>query len=407
MNILKKLALFLVLAMVTVAPLQATTTYFVPDSRTVNGHALTANVTVTKADISLGNVENTALSTWAGSTNLLTLGLVGTGTWQATPIDDLYITSASTWNNKISVGGQLGGTPFSPTVTGITETSGPTALTVGTVADGQFVQRQGTNLAGVSNTLVPAPQPGHMVRLRSTNSGTTLVYILADSITVWAGGTNYQLLIDVNLTINLLSTVGANGRDAGTFNASDTGMWFIYIIAKPDGTTAGLGSKSATNPVMPTGYTYKKLIKNEIAYASGGAAKLYKNNQQGRNIFVSPTIIPIFSATSASWTAKDISLYVPINDSGGAIDPPIAIKIWGQIRIAVNRRIQCALSWNNDGTGNTKIFNIFPSALFEGSYTSQDFDYLLNPDDSGTIYVEGDSALNTGDFYLYGYELEI
>lgn len=35
----------------------------VPTTRTVNGHALSANVTITKSDIGLGNVENTALST--------------------------------------------------------------------------------------------------------------------------------------------------------------------------------------------------------------------------------------------------------------------------------------------------------------------------------------------------------
>ena len=35
----------------------------VPTTRTVNGHALSANITITKLDIGLGNVENTALST--------------------------------------------------------------------------------------------------------------------------------------------------------------------------------------------------------------------------------------------------------------------------------------------------------------------------------------------------------
>lgn len=42
--------------------------------------------TVTKSDVGLGSVENTALSTWAGSTNLTTLGTIGTGTWNATTI---------------------------------------------------------------------------------------------------------------------------------------------------------------------------------------------------------------------------------------------------------------------------------------------------------------------------------
>jgi len=36
--------------------------------------------------VGLGNVENTALSTWAGSSNLTTLGTVTTGTWNATTI---------------------------------------------------------------------------------------------------------------------------------------------------------------------------------------------------------------------------------------------------------------------------------------------------------------------------------
>lgn len=46
----------------------------VPATRTVNGHALSADVTVTKSDVGLGNVEDTALSTWAGSANLVTVG---------------------------------------------------------------------------------------------------------------------------------------------------------------------------------------------------------------------------------------------------------------------------------------------------------------------------------------------
>lgn len=57
---------------------------------------------VSKSDLGLGNVENTALSTWAGSTNVTTLGTISTGTWQGTAIGDSYISSAATWNGKIS-----------------------------------------------------------------------------------------------------------------------------------------------------------------------------------------------------------------------------------------------------------------------------------------------------------------
>jgi hypothetical protein len=39
-----------------------------------------------KTDLSLNNVENTALSTWAGSTSLTTLGTVANGTWGGTAV---------------------------------------------------------------------------------------------------------------------------------------------------------------------------------------------------------------------------------------------------------------------------------------------------------------------------------
>lgn len=42
--------------------------------------------TVTSSDVGLGNVENTALSTWAGTTNITTIGTIAMGTWSATTI---------------------------------------------------------------------------------------------------------------------------------------------------------------------------------------------------------------------------------------------------------------------------------------------------------------------------------
>ena len=44
------------------------------------------SASTTKSLLSLNNVENTALSTWAGSTNITTLGTIATGTWSGTTI---------------------------------------------------------------------------------------------------------------------------------------------------------------------------------------------------------------------------------------------------------------------------------------------------------------------------------
>jgi hypothetical protein len=45
---------------------------------------------LSKSKVGLSNVENTALSTWAGTTNITTLGTIGTGTWQGGVISPTY-----------------------------------------------------------------------------------------------------------------------------------------------------------------------------------------------------------------------------------------------------------------------------------------------------------------------------
>ena len=57
---------------------------------TANGIA-GRSYTEVKEDLALNNVENTALSTWAGTESITTLGTIATGVWQGTAIADEYI----------------------------------------------------------------------------------------------------------------------------------------------------------------------------------------------------------------------------------------------------------------------------------------------------------------------------
>ena len=73
----------------------------------INSRAPTASPTftgtvagITKAMVGLSAVEDTALSTWTGSSSIVTLGTIATGIWNGTAIGDTYISSASTWNAK-------------------------------------------------------------------------------------------------------------------------------------------------------------------------------------------------------------------------------------------------------------------------------------------------------------------
>tara|TARA_B100000029_G_scaffold264040_1_gene260203 strand:+ start:1424 stop:2614 length:1191 start_codon:yes stop_codon:yes gene_type:complete len=54
-----------------------------------------------KTDLSLNNVENTALSTWAGTSNITTLGTIATGTWEGT---DVGITHGGTGASTAQAG---------------------------------------------------------------------------------------------------------------------------------------------------------------------------------------------------------------------------------------------------------------------------------------------------------------
>jgi hypothetical protein len=65
-----------------------------------NGSGTFAYSTPSKSDVGLGSVENTALSTWAGTANITTVGTIVTGVWHGTAIADTYISSAATWNAK-------------------------------------------------------------------------------------------------------------------------------------------------------------------------------------------------------------------------------------------------------------------------------------------------------------------
>lgn len=60
----------------------------------------TNRITLTNGDGVLGNPTIDISSNYVGQSSITTLGTVTTGTYQATPIADAYISSASTWNAK-------------------------------------------------------------------------------------------------------------------------------------------------------------------------------------------------------------------------------------------------------------------------------------------------------------------
>ncbi len=93
----------------TLAPNSTTTRKFLRQVGANSAATAPAWDTVTKTDVGLSNVENTALSTWAGTTNITTLGTITSGTWNG---------SAIAWS-KLSISAQnlydtIGSTKYAP-----------------------------------------------------------------------------------------------------------------------------------------------------------------------------------------------------------------------------------------------------------------------------------------------------
>ena len=170
---------------------------------------------ITSAMVGLGNVENTAVSTWAGSSNIATVGTVTSGTWSGTAI-------------AVAKGG-----------TGATDAAtARTNLGLGTLATENSTSIFGKNLLInsafsinqrlVSGTVVlTAGKYGHD-RWKAGASGCTYTFAAVNGLTTLTitAGTLIQIVEDVNVpygtnTLTLSWTGTATGRIvSGSYVAS-------------------------------------------------------------------------------------------------------------------------------------------------------------------------------------------
>jgi hypothetical protein len=111
---------------------------------------------------------------------------------------------------------------------------------------------------------------------------------------------------------------GAGGLDTGTLSTST--WYYVWLIAKADGTTSGLLSASATAPTMPSGYTYKCYVGAVRADSSG---YLWRTIQYRRRTKViagtNPTTVPAIatgpvgslSGSVVTWSTPSVSSFAP------------------------------------------------------------------------------------------------
>lgn len=243
-----------------------------------NGSSLTG---LTKTQVGLFNVENTALSTWAGSTNITTLGTVATGTWQGTAIANAYIASASTWNAKFN-------TPSGSTSQYV---RGDGSLATFPTIPASQVNSDWNSGSGVSQilnkpTLATVAVSGSYTDLSNTpsapaitNNPSRTIQTVAAAANGWQVSSTKTAFVSYSVTI----TVNASGLLAGagsgyvvletaTTNSASAGAWAEIARASNGQQITSLLTLASVQPVGSTLAAY---------IAPGNYLRLRSVNTQG------------------------------------------------------------------------------------------------------------------------------
>lgn len=236
----------------------------------------------------------------------------------------------------------------------------------------------GRNIASVNNGVTP----------------NTKLDISADEVQLKDANGNVKVATSVAVTIDF-GSVGANGIDTGSQAAS---TWYYgWVIAKEDGTIAGLGSTSSTAPTMPSGYTYKAMV---TAARSNGSTQFLKYRQKGNKVYYESQQAALTSGTASSETAVSCTSLVPPNAEAFTIDvsrAEVTSDGGGDFRFTLTIRVISGSDYSIGAriTGRNGVTAVAPNrgACLELPNVSQQFYYHFNvtfgTSQQADIYVLG------------------
>ena len=323
----------------TLPPNTAATKKFLSQTGTgVNG-AIPAWSTFTATDVGLGSVENTALSTWAGSANVTTLGTIATGTWNATTIGVTkggtgQITAAAGFN-ALSPVTTLGDLIYGSAASTNSRLGGNTTTTR------KFLRQtgDGTNSAAPAwDTVTDADLP-----LAITGKTYNALTLAAASIGFTVAGGTTSKTLTVNNTLALSGTdsstlnIGTGGNlgtaafTASTAYAPAAGSSSITTVGTISsgtwtGSTIGLsvggtGATSAASARTALGLVIGTDIPSPTGTGASGSWGISVTGSAGSVAWTSvsgrPTVVSSFTNDSGYITSSSLTPYLPV--AGGTM----------------------------------------------------------------------------------------
>lgn len=207
--------------------------------------------TLDKTTVGLSNVENTALSTWLGSTNITTLGTITTGTWSGTNIADNKIASALT-------GKTYNALSLSALATGFSISGGTSSKTL--------TINNSVGLSGTDNSTLNINGGGTLGSAAFTNSS---AYEVPLTFSTGLTRTTNTVTVNTSQNISTLSNLTSNGYvktggGLGTLSVSSTipntditGLGTLATLSSvnltytPSATNGTINSDVGTDAIIP------------------------------------------------------------------------------------------------------------------------------------------------------------
>ena len=337
-----------------------------------------------KSDLSLNNVENTALSSWVGTSNITTLGTIGTGTWQGSAVADSYISSASTWNAKQAA-----------LTFGIADTNA-VKINDADAADNDYAKLTASGIEGRSYAEVKTDLSLDNVENTALSTGTALNATNATHVSVADNeSTDENNLITFIENASATGNVGLESDGDFHYNPS-TGKLTATQLA---GTLQTAAQANITSVGTLTGLTTSGDIELE-----GGTSSInwtYNNNQNDVSLLRAGYTTSTYGFNlkymgSRSGTANSLSVFT--DNSAGGLASLEAVTIFQDGKVGINDSTPTHLLDVN-GT-----FRVTGAATFDSTLSMGDSDNInIGAGNDLQLYHNGTNSVinnNTGDFYI-------
>jgi len=341
-----------------------------------------------KVDLSLDNVENTALSTWAGSTNLTTLGTIGTGTWNGSVISATYGgTGLSALGSGVATWlGTPSWTNFNSAITG---TAPFWSLASGGTATGANTFTH--NTAGWLNFSGAWTASANSQISRSFTDALTMRATASDVVTAnyfnptFNLGSTSQAPIGLNLDVTYAQTGGVSTTVAGT--ATTTGMTATTYTNVAPASTSGSGTGALFTVVVGSSTSITSVTQT----TAGSGYKVmetitFNGNQFGSGSGSAPYTIRTVTGVSLASTAS--TLRVGLNGAH-YLDSPHLIDFYNAGAYAG------AVGLSNLGGAFTQAIGFYDGTSVNFSYNhANGLIFAKAVTASSTLSVTGTTALN-------------